>query len=55
MDLRRVAFWVVVLGLVAWVISNPGGAGHTASHLVLQLVGAGRAVVSAVVSFVSSL
>lgn len=55
MDLRRIVFWVVVLGLVAWVISNPGGAGHMASHLVLQVVGAGSAVVSAAAAFMSSL
>lgn len=55
MNWRRVVFWVAVLCVATWVISNPAGAGHAASHLVLRVVGAGQQFMSAAVSFVSSL
>lgn len=54
MDVRRIVFWVLALGLLAWVVHDPTGAGHTASHLVNTAIGWGQSAVTAVAAFVTS-
>jgi hypothetical protein len=55
MNLRRIVYWIVVIGLLAWIVSNPSRAGHTASHMVNVMVGWGESFVAAVVAFFTSL
>jgi hypothetical protein len=52
--LSRIVFWIVVIGLVAWVISSPSRAGHTAADLVTTVIGWGESIVSAGASFAAN-
>jgi hypothetical protein len=53
MDVRRIVFWVLVLGVLAWVVKSPANAGHTVSHWANLALGAGENLVEAFITFVS--
>lgn len=52
--MSRILFWIVVIGLIAWVISSPNRAGHTVADLVTTVIGWGESIVSAIASFLSN-
>lgn len=55
MNVRRIVFWIVVAGILFWIVSNPTRAGHTGSHLVNEATGAVGACADAIVAFFTGL
>jgi hypothetical protein len=55
MDLRRVAIWVLGLGIAAWVIRDPHTAGHDVSHWFNVAIDGGQNTVEAVVTFIQGI
>jgi len=55
MNMRRVLFWFVVIGLLAWAISDPSNAGHTAAGVVHTVLGWGKSAAVALITFVKGL
>lgn len=53
--LRRIAFWVIVIAILGWIVNNPTRAGNTAANAVSTVIGWGQGIVSAAITFATNL